>query len=203
MLVATWGPVPPGPPPSCSQSRPQRHPSGDQALPPGDAHAGLAEAREDKKWAGGQRGRRAEGRRRLSRWRETHTPLRGPLLQGPPGPCHACRHPQPVTPVVWGPMPPCRASGPGMQGSNIPACPPASVGAAVTGVGATGACMLHPTPGPGLTSTCSSPWRATAASSDSPTQPYSSGVKTVVGTWRAGLHQAGSWGPRVKTPQGQ
>lgn len=37
------------------------------------------------------------------------------------------------------------------------------------------------------TSTCSWPWRATASSSDSPTQPYSSGVKTVVGTWKVGL----------------
>lgn len=71
-------------------------------------------------------------------------PTEGAAAPRPPGPCHACRHPQPVTPVVRGPMPPCCASGPGKQGSNIPACPLASVGVAVTRVGATGACMLPP-----------------------------------------------------------
>lgn len=68
----------------------------------------------------------------------------GAAAPRPPGPCHACRHPQPVAAITQGPMPPCCASGPGKQGSNIPAGPPASVRAVIIGVGATQACMLPP-----------------------------------------------------------
>ena len=145
--------------------------------------------------------RRAEGRRRLSRWRETHTPLRGPLLQGPLVPAMPADTPN-LSHLLCGA--PCRPAAPQAPGSKAPIFLLALWrlwGWPSLGWGPQGPACCPPRPG--LTSTCSSPWQATAASSDSPTQPYSSGVKTVVGTWRADLHQAGSWGPRAKTPQGQ
>lgn len=79
--------------------------------------------------------------------------------------------PQPVAAVVWGPMLPCEPQAPG---SKAPAFRlPSSVcggGCHCQGGSHTG---LHAAPGPRTHLTCSSPWRATAASSDSPTQPYS------------------------------
>lgn len=139
--------------------------------------------------------------RKLSRWRETHAPLRGPLLQGPLVPATPANTPNPSQLLCGAPCCPAEPQAPGSKAPIFPLALQHLWGRLSPGWGPHGPACCPP--GPGLTSTCSSPWRATAASSDSPTQPYSRGVKTVVGTWRAGPCQAGPWGPRAKTPQGQ
>lgn len=141
--------------------------------------------------------KRSEGKRSLSRWRETHAPVRGTTTQ-------TCLH-------FWGflqqshptcPFIPYLSHHSGPPYPTLPNFRPWKAGRPIlllahqASVGErpssgherhTGMMSWPPSVLGDLTSTCSSPWRAMASSSDSPTQPYSSGVKTVVGTWKAGL----------------
>lgn len=138
-------------------------------------------------------------------------PFLGPHLQGflPAG--AALQHPHSMLPshhitaTALGPHTlPCQAAGPGKQRCQqccLPAAPLSGRGRH-EGEAARGPRPSSPfSLGPRPTSTCSCPWRATAASSDSPTQPYSSGVKTVVGTWKAGSESGKPPGnPKLKIP---